>query len=363
MTAASRARALAGVGRLSDAEAEVRAGLARLPTDPELLALLAGLLRLQGRRAEALAAADAAVAAAPHLSGTHIERAECLLMIPSGTEESSETSPASTASPASGPSTAESDETRTAEALREAREAVRLDPAHPPAYRVLARVLSSRREFDQAREAARRALALDPHSVIDLLTLGEIERHAGRRGAARAAVGAALAEDPGNPDGRWLIALLDAERLRVRSSLRGLRELAADHPDKLDVTALTWPVRGLLGGFRRGLGVGVPLVVLLAGCALLWPSWELAARAAAATVTLVMIGFGLRVLVPAGLLPWRCLALLPVRTRRAVRAGWVAAGATVALLLGYGVTALALLPVLALVTLAVLLVTGRADRM
>ncbi|MEU8239557.1 hypothetical protein AB0C07_15045 [Actinoplanes missouriensis] len=346
MTAASRARALAGVNRLSDAETEVRRGLVQLPADPELLALLAGLLRLQGRRAEALAAADAAVAAAPHLSGTHIERAECLLTLPPG--------------PAEPP---EAGEARTAEALREAQEAVRLDPAHPPAYRVLARVLSARRDADRAREAARRALSLDPHSVADLLTLAEIERHAGNRGAARAAVAAALASDPGNPDGRWLIALLDAERLRVRSSLRNLRELAADHPDKLDVTALTWPIRGLLGGFRRGLAAGVPLVLLLTGCALLWPSWLLAARAAAVTVTLVMIGFGLRVLVPAGLLPWRCLPLLPVRARRAVRTGWVAAVAAVALLLGYGVTARPLLPALALGAAAVLLATGRADRM
>jgi tetratricopeptide (TPR) repeat protein len=344
VTEAHRARALAGVGRLADAEAEVRGGLVRTPADPELLTLLAGLLRLQGRADDALRAADAAVAAAPYLSGTHIERAECLLAAPPGAVDR------------------KAGEARTGAALRSAGEAVRLDPGHPPAHRVLARTLALRKDFDGARRAARRALDLDPHSVPDLLTLGEIERHAGQRRAARAAVEAALAQDPGHPDGRWLIALLDAERLRVRSSMRGLRDLAADHPAKLGGAALTWPVRGLLSGLRRGLGAGVPLVAALALGAAIWPSWDPAARAAAGTVALVMIGFSLRVLVPAGLIPWRCLTLLPARPRRAARAGWVAAVATVTLLCGYAVSAHPATLAGAFVALAALLAAGRMDQ-
>ncbi|WP_433825021.1 tetratricopeptide repeat protein [Actinoplanes sp. CA-015351] len=341
MTPATRARALADVGRLADAETEVRRALVEVPADPELLTLLAGLLRLQKSAAEALAVSRAAVAVAPHLPGTHIELAECLLLA-QAPEHSS-------------PRTRET-------ALRAAEEAVRLDPAHPPAHRVLARAHAQSRDFPRARDAARRALALNPRSVPDLLTLGEIERHAGRRKPAREAIEKALAQDPGNPDGRWLIALLDAERLRVRSSMRSLRELAADHPARLDTTALTWPVRGLLSGFRRGLGAGVPLVAVLAAGAYPWPSWQIAARAAAVTVVLVMIGFGLRVLIPAGLLPWRCVTLLPARTRRAVRIGWVAAGATVTLLLGYALTAQWTPLIAAFATLALLMAAGRNDR-
>ncbi|MBB2943679.1 putative Zn-dependent protease [Actinoplanes lutulentus] len=374
MTPATRARALADVGRLADAESEVRRALAETPADPDLLTLLAGLLRLQtsaaqtgaaqtsagrniagqNRAAEALAVAQAAVAVAPHLPGTHIELAECLLLAPAHEKSSLQNQKAATPNSAG---TSHSDA-----ALRAAEEAVRLDPTHPPAYRVLARVHDQRRDFPRARDAAHRALALNPRSIPDLLTLGEIERHAGRRKPAREAIGKALAQDPDNPDGRWLIALLDAERLRVRSSMRSLRELAADHPARLDTTALTWPVRGLLSGFRRGLGAGVPLVAVLALGAYPWPSWQIAARAAAVTVVLVMIGFGLRVLIPAGLLPWRCVTLLPARTRRAVRTGWVAAGATVTLLLGYALTAHWPPLIAAFAALALLMATGRSDR-
>jgi tetratricopeptide (TPR) repeat protein len=342
VTPASRARLLAGVGRLGEAEDAVRAGLIEAPADPELLALLAGLLRLQNRHDDALAAADAAVAAGPHLAGTHIERAECLL-VPPGKRAPGDA--------------------RTAEALAEAEEAVRLDPAHPPAHRVLARALTLRRDFDRARDSAHRALALAPGSVADLLTLAELERHAGRRDAARDAARQALAHDPENPDGRWLIALLEAERLRVRAAMRGLRGLAADHPARLDAMVMTWPIRGLLGGLRRGLAAGLLLTGVLAAVAAFWPSALLPARAAAVTVAAVMVLFSARVLVPAGRLPWRCLTLLPARTRRATHAGWVAAGTTIALLLAYAVTARPQALVLCAVSLALMLLAGRADRL
>lgn len=357
MTAAARARALAGVGRLAEAEDAVRAGLAAVPTDPELLTLLAGLLRLQGRRGEALTAAGTAVAAAPHLAGTHLERAECLLLLPVAT--AGDRPPGARDE---GPGRRGCEAARLAEALAEAEEAVRLEPAHPPAHRVLARARLARKEFDQAREAACRALQLAPDSVPDLLTLAEIERHAGRRDAAGRAVREALARDPQSPDGRWLVALLDAERLRVGPAMRGLRRLAADHPARLDAATMTWPVRGLLGGLRRGLTAGVVLAGLLALSAYRWPGALLLGRAAAVTVAAVPVFFAIRVLVPAGRLPWRCLALLPAGTRRAVRAGLIAAGATVTLLATYAVTARGEPLLLAAAAVVLLLVTGRADR-
>jgi cytochrome c-type biogenesis protein CcmH/NrfG len=244
VTAASRARLLAELGRFDQAEAELRLGLLTRPGDPDLLALLAAVLRLNGRHDDALAAADAAIEAGPGSAGAHAERAENLIAL-----------------------------SRTPEAIEAATEAARLRPAEPEVHRVLARAHAASRDFRQARAAAREALALDARSVPSLLTLAEVERVAGRRRAAARATRAALAEDPENPGGRWLIALLNAERLHVGEAMRGLRELAADHPDRLRAEALAWPILGVLAGLQRGLAVGVPLTVAVRLAA---PWWGLA---------------------------------------------------------------------------------------
>ncbi|WP_430785696.1 tetratricopeptide repeat protein [Actinoplanes sp. G11-F43] len=309
MSAAARARALADVGRLDQAEDEVRSGLVDTPHDAELLGLLAGLRRLRGDVTRALEYADAAVAAAPGQSVVHIERAECLLVL-----------------------------SRWDEALAAARESVRLAPSRPEPHRVLARCLTVRKDFGTAREAAGRAITLAPHSVPDLMTLAEVERHAGRRDAARQATARALAEDPADTESRWMMALLDAETMRVRDAMRGLRQLAADHPDRYGAPALTWPIRGLLAGLRRGLLAGVPLVAVLASIGTWWGPALLLSRGAAVVMALVTAGLAVRVLVPAGRLPWLCLGLLPARTRRAVAAGLIAASWSVPVLSWYALT-------------------------
>ncbi|BEL07398.1 hypothetical protein Q0Z83_055890 [Actinoplanes sichuanensis] len=333
MNAAARARALAGVGRLAQAETAVREGLAETPADAELLGLLAGLRRLQGHYADALEFADAAVTAAPGQSVVHIERAECLLLL------------------------ARNDEAETA-----AREAVRLAPDRPEPHRALARCLVLRRAFDEARAAAGRAVAIAPHSVPDLLTLAEVERDAGDRDAARTAAARALAEDPEDAEGRWMIALLDAERLRVRDAMRGLRELASDHPDRYGAAALSWPIRGLLAGLRRGLPVGLPMVIVPALADRLWDPASLLARGAALVMALVTVGLAVRVLLPAGRLPWLCVGLLPTRTRRAIGAGLLAASGSVHLLLWYAVSPHWLTAALAVVAVAALLTAGAVER-
>ncbi|GIE78039.1 hypothetical protein Aph02nite_39890 [Actinoplanes philippinensis] len=333
MSAAARARALAGVGRLEQAETAVREGLAETPADAELLGLLAGLRRLQGHYADALEFADAAVAAAPGQSVVHIERAECLLLLG-----------------------------RSGDAREAAGEAVRLAPGRPEPHRALARCLVLRREFDGARDAATRAVTLAPHSVPDLMTLAEVERNAGRRDAARAAAARALAEDPEDAEGRWMIAVLDAEKLRVREAMRGLRQLAADHPDRYGAPALSWPVRGLLAGLRRGLSAGVPVVVALTLGGRWWAPALLLARGAAVVMALVTVGLAIRVLTPAGRLPWLCLSLLPARTRRAIGAGLVAASGAVHLLLWYAVSPHWLTLALVATAVAVLLTAGAVER-
>jgi tetratricopeptide (TPR) repeat protein len=331
--AAERARALADVGRLAQAERAVRDGLVDRPSDPELLALLAGLRRLQGDSRGALEFADAAVAVAPDQAVVHIERAECLLVL-----------------------------ARPEEALESARAAVRLVPYLPGPHRSMARCLMVLRKHDAARESAGRAVAIAPHSVEDLMTLADVERRAGRRDAARAAAARALAEDPEYADGRWMMALLDAQRLRVGEAMRGLRGLAADHPDRFGAPILSWPVRGLLASLAVGLMAGLPVVALLALLGRWWESSLLLARGSAAVIVLVAVTMAIRVLIPAGRLPWICLGLLSAVTRRTVAVRLVAAGVSLPLLSWYAVRPA--WPVLwsVVAVLVVMLAAGRVER-
>jgi tetratricopeptide (TPR) repeat protein len=327
------AQRLAHLGRYEEAERTVRGGLAGEPAHPHLLTLLASVLRLRRDYPAGLAAADAAVAAAPALAAGHAERAENLIAL-----------------------------IRDRDAIAAAEEAVRLDPLDPAGHLVLARALSSARDFDRARAAARHGLALRPRSVEGLLTVAEVERGAGRRDAATAAARAALALDPANPYGRWLIAMLDAERLRVGRSMRGLRDVARQNPARPDVVSMTWPVRGVLSGLRRGLAAGLLLVCAGLLAAQWWVPAGAYARILAATLAALTAGFAARVLIPAGRLPWRCLRLVPPLLRRAVTAGLVLVVAVIGLLIGYATAGGRVLPLVALAVVPVLWVQGRAEQ-
>ena len=288
----ARAWQFAQIGRYADAERAAREGLAAAPFDGGLLVLLASVLRLRKEYASALSTVDAAVAAAPHRADAHAERAELLILL-----------------------------LRAREAVEAAGEAVRLAPMEPAGHRVLARALAAAGSPAPARAAAAHGLSLDPRSVEGLLTVAEIERDAGNREAATAAARAALAIEPGSSYGRWLMAMLDAERLQVRRSMRGLREVARDNPARPDLSSMTWPIRGVLSGLRRGLVVGAGAVGLSLLVGHWWDPAATFARLLSAVVAAVLIGFAVRVLVPAGRLPWRCLPLLPAPMRRSGLAG------------------------------------------
>jgi tetratricopeptide (TPR) repeat protein len=198
-----------------------------------------------------------------------------------------------------------------------AEEAVRLDPADAASHLVLARAFSANRQHERARLVAAHGLSMAPRSVEGLLTVADVERDAGNREAATEAARAALAIAPDHTYGRWLIAMLDAERLRVRRSMRGLRDVARDNPARPDVISMTWPIRGVLSGLRRGLTVGALLIVLLLVAGLWWTPAGVFARILSGVLAVVLAGFAARVLLPAGRLPWRCLPLLPPMMRRA----------------------------------------------
>jgi tetratricopeptide (TPR) repeat protein len=304
-----RAQRLADVGRYAEAERAARSGLAAAPGSGRLLALLAWVLRMRRDYVAALAAADAAIAAEPALADAHAERAEILIAL-----------------------------LRAGDAVSSAREAARLAPLRPAGHLVLARALSATHRTEEARAAAVHGLALGPRSVEGLLTVAEVEREAGHREEASAAARAALAIEPGNPYGRWLIAMLDAERLKVRRSMRALRDVARDNPGRPDVLGMTWPIRGVLSGLRRGLPLGAVLVCALIVAAHRWPLVGDFARILSAVIAAVLVGFTLRVLVPAGRLPWRCLGLVPRLTRRATVAGLVTIAVAVGFLVAHALT-------------------------
>ena len=304
-----RARHFAQIGRYADAETAAREGLAVSPGDARLLVLLASVLRLRREYVVALTTADAAVAADPNAADAHAERAELLILL-----------------------------IRSKDAVAAATLAVQLAPSDPSGHLVLARALSAAGSFASARDAAAHGLALDPNSVEALLTVADVERDTGHREAASAAARAALAIDPANSYGRWLIAMLDAERLKVRRSMRGLRDVARDNPARPDLISMTWPIRGVLSGLRRGLAVAAVLVLITLGLGRLWTPATAFAHILAAVLVAAMAGFAARVLIPAGRLPWRCLPLLPTLMRRANIGGLAAAGAGLALLAVFAAT-------------------------
>ncbi|GAA2637469.1 tetratricopeptide repeat protein [Paractinoplanes durhamensis] len=305
----AQAQRLAQVGRYEEAERTARHGLAAAPHDGPLLTLLASVLRLRREYASALATVSAAIEADPQSADAHAERAESLILL-----------------------------IRSREAVEAATEAVRLAPMDPSGHLVLARALASARDHEQARRVAAHGLSMAPRSVEALLTVADVERDAGHREAATAAARAALAIDPENAYGRWLIAMLDAERLQVRRSMRGLRDVARDNPARPDLISMTWPIRGVLSGLRRGLAVGAVLVCLLLVAGHWWAHAALFARVLSAVLAAVLAGFTARVLVPAGRLPWRCLPLLPPLMRRANIGGLAAVALAVILLVAHAVT-------------------------
>jgi cytochrome c-type biogenesis protein CcmH/NrfG len=309
--ACRRAHLLADVGRYPEAERIVRSALGQAPDSADLLILLGYLLRRQERYLDALAACDAAVALAPDRGDAHAQRAWTLIGMH-----------------------------RTGEATSSATEAVRLDPHRADRHTVLARALSDDDRFDEARDAAREALRLAPRSETALLTLADIERHAGNLQAAGVAVRQALTIDPTSTAGRHLLAMLDADRGVVRRSMRTLAGIAQDEPADPDLVSLVWPIRRVVVTPRwrlSGAAAAVAAAGLISG---------VAGRAAAALTCAVTVGFVLRTLVPAGVVPWRAVRLSPPLVRRWLGLGLATIVVALGLLGGYAAGGPVVLPLL-----------------
>jgi hypothetical protein len=182
-----RSLLLADLGRYAEAAEEAAAGLAAAPDEPGLLATLARIHLAADQPAEALAAAERAVAAAPETLTTLVVRAMAL----TDSRRYGDAARVAADILRRWPSDAYAQRTGAAllsesrngqEALNAAWNGVRVAPAEAEAHLILAVVAARLRLFDLAQRAYTEALDLDP-AIGDAQTDVGIVRFERRRWA------------------------------------------------------------------------------------------------------------------------------------------------------------------------------------
>jgi hypothetical protein len=172
-----RALLLADLGRYDEAAGEIAAGLTAAPDEPGLLATLARIHLAADQPAEALVAAERAVAAAPTTLITLVVRAMAL----ADSHRFAEAAGVAAEILRQWPADAYAQRTGAAllsesrngqEALNAAWNGVRVAPAEAEAHLVLAVVAARLRLFDLAQRAYAEALELDP-------AIGDAQRDVG----------------------------------------------------------------------------------------------------------------------------------------------------------------------------------------
>jgi Flp pilus assembly protein TadD len=172
-----RALLLADLGRYDEAAGEIAAGLGSAPDEPSLLATLARIHLAAQQPAEALVAAERAVAAAPAVLGGLVVRAMAL----TDTQRYGEAARVAAGILRNWPADPYAQRTGAAllsesrngqEALNAAWNGVRVAPAEAEAHLVLAVVAARLRLFDLAQRAYAEALDLDP-------AIGDAQRDVG----------------------------------------------------------------------------------------------------------------------------------------------------------------------------------------
>ncbi|MEW6249469.1 MAG: tetratricopeptide repeat protein [Planctomycetota bacterium] len=162
-----RGRLLLAQSRPKEAEEYLRRGLGADPSDAEAHALLALALGELKRPADALREARLAIRLAPDLPYCHYVHASVL-----------------------------SQQDQEAEAEQAAREAVRLDPEDADYHALLAAILYDRRRWAESLEAAETGLRCDPQHVLSLNVRAMALVKLGRRTDAAETLASALAHDP-----------------------------------------------------------------------------------------------------------------------------------------------------------------------
>lgn len=258
--AAEQAARLHALGRYTDAEATLRAGLAEHPDDPVLLAALSNVLHLLKRPTEALQVADAAIAAAPQHERAYRFRALTL-----------------------------SELGRHEQALHAAQTAVTLDPHGKYPVLVYAFVLRRAGRCTEAWSVAQRLLTLAPDWPAAHTVFGDIARDCGDQQTARRAYQQVLRLDPQHAKARNALAGLDFATHELGHALQGFIEAGRLDPQLAvvlrNVAAVLWRVSWRL---RIWLILAVVTVALGGLPDPGQPSWS--TRALAALVLLTGVG-------------------------------------------------------------------------
>ncbi|TNH31030.1 tetratricopeptide repeat protein [Micromonospora orduensis] len=206
-----RAQLLAELGRHDEAAGELTYGLALQPDDVAALTMLARVHLAAGRPADALTAADAAVAAAPDALAPLVTRAMALADL----ERYAESAATADRLLALGPADAYAQRSAAAiladsrngqPALNAAWRGVELAPDEPQAHLVLALVAARLELFDLAERAYREALRLDPRLADASHDVGVIRLEQRRWSQALAHVAEAVTISPSRMDSGRTIA-------------------------------------------------------------------------------------------------------------------------------------------------------------
>jgi tetratricopeptide (TPR) repeat protein len=188
---------MADLGRYDEAVGDIALGLAAAPDDPALLSTLARVHVAAAQPADALAAAERAVAAAPGTVGPLVVRAMAL-----------------------------SDERRFGEAAQDATSILAAWPADPYAQRTGAALLSEARNGQDALNAAWHGVRLTPDDADAHLVLAVVAARLRLFDLAQRAYGEALDLDATIGDAQQDVGVVRLERRRWAQALERLADAA-----------------------------------------------------------------------------------------------------------------------------------------
>ncbi|HEX5204619.1 hypothetical protein ACFQS1_07605 [Paractinoplanes rhizophilus] len=223
-----RALLLADLGRYDEAAGEIAAGLSAAPGEPSLLATLARIHLAAEQPAEALAAAERAVAAAPETLSTLVVRAMAL-----------------------------TDSRRYADAARVASDILRRWPADAYAQRTGAALLSESRNGQEALNAAWNGVRVAPAEAEAHLVLAVVAARLRLFDLAQRAYAEALDLDPAIGDAQTEVGIVRFERRRWAQALEELAD-DATLPMRADGPLEAGGPQGV-DGPEKGLGADEPV--------------------------------------------------------------------------------------------------------